>query len=565
MIRALGPAVVLAVITAAPLAPCRAWAADPEPAPAPAPAGTSAPGTPAGATPAAPPPAEPKPEAKPEDKKDDGYPGGESKVSEELRVSRQGLGLNPGALQYGGLTVPPKGPVSTAATLKPGQINFHGFIRVPTRLGFGSGAGLPPGYTGLKLHTPPQVPDSAYNQWQYTNQLGGPWTELLLSYGDSRVSANVMIAAYNLTDASWKDLTAQLGINQAWLTINLPELFGPKGGLLLNVGAFNAGYGGAGRYDAGKYGTYLFGRTHTAGETVTLFYDVTKDLTLQLEHGIGVRLEAQRYTASPPDLPYLPYAGPVQQLPTLLHHAHAGFTYKDKLTVAAHYLDSFTHASTGPTEPDGHIRTIGVGAKLANSRLGSAFLGYAHMDALNAIRVGGATEALHSWEGWALAQNFWGPAAPGSGTIDSVAGQYTFSLATFLQGTDAFYGQSADLLASVFGMLNIVKSDTPNDATFINGKTKLKFGGDVTYLPLYWLGLSARYDLVQPDMDNSHKSFQVISPRVLFRTSFVAHEEIYVQYSRYFNGSEVVLAYPDTGMAATPDLNVVSLIANMYW
>src|SRR5687767_2262064 len=109
MIRALGPAVVFAAIAASQLAPSRAWAADPVPAPE-----------------------APKPE-EPEEKKYDGdaSASGGAKVSEELRVSRQGLGLDPGALQYGGLTVPPRGPVSTAATLKPGQINFHGFIRVP--------------------------------------------------------------------------------------------------------------------------------------------------------------------------------------------------------------------------------------------------------------------------------------------------------------------------------------------------------------------------------------------------------------------------------------------------
>jgi hypothetical protein len=208
---------------------------------------------------------------------------------------------------------------------------------------------------------------------------------------------------------------------------------------------------------------------------------------------------------------------------------------------------------------------LGVGVKVNNSRLGSAFLGSAHMDTLNAISVGGATEALHSWEGSTLAQNFWGPTAPGSGTIDSIAGEYTFSLATFLEGTDSFYGQSADLLASVFGMLNRVTSDTPNDATFVQGRTKLKVGGDVTYLPLYWLGLSARYDLVQPDVDHSDRSFGVLSSRLLFRTSFVAHEEIYVQYSRYWNGSGVVLAYPTTDTMATPDKDVVSVIANMYW
>jgi hypothetical protein len=575
MIRALGPAPILAAV----LASSGAYAADPAPAPVVPAAAAPTPSTPEAPPAAAPPTEAAQPEQKaPEQKKPPAQKAMEAQqeesmseaapaeqVSEELRVSRQGLGLNPGALQYGGLTVPPKGPAGTPAMLKPGQINFHGFLRAPMRLGFGSGDGLPPGFTDFKIHAPPYVPDSAYNEWQYTNQLGGPWTELVFSYGDARVSANVMVAAYNLSDAGWKDLTAQLGINEAWVTVNQPDFFGSRGGFIWNVGAFHAGYGGTGRYDAGKYETYLFGRTHGAGETVTFFYDLTPKLTFQLEHGIGALLEVQRFVAGAPDLPYLPGAGPVQQLPTLLHHAHAGFTLSDRFTLAVHYLDSFTHASTGPTEPDGHIWTAGIGAKLNNSRFGGAFLGYSHLDALNAQRVGGAIEVLHSREGWNLAENFWGPAATGNGTIDSVMGQYTFSLATFLQGTDAFYGQSADLLASVFGMYNKVKSDIPNDPTFVNGSQKLKFGGDVTYLPLYWLGLSARYDLVQPDMSNSHKSFQVVSPRLLFRTSFVAHEEIYLMYSQYFNGSEVKLAFPSTGMAATPDSAAVSIIANMYW
>jgi len=594
MIRASGPAVLLPAIVvsllASPLASSLVWAAPQGPvaSPVPAPASASAPAAappvaPASAvaptsapeapkaepTQAAAPPTPEAPKAEPVKPAPAAEPAPEStateKISEELRVSRQGLGLNPGALQYGGLVVPPNGPVSPAVTLKPGQINFHGFLRVPIMVGFGNGAGLPTGYTGLKLHSPPYIPDSAYTEWQYTNQLGGPWTELMFSYGDARVSANVMIAAYNLSDSSWKDLSAQLGINEAWLTFNFPEFFGPKGGFIWNVGSFHGGYGSAGRYDAGEYETYLFGRTHTAGETLSVFYDLNKDFTLQVEHGFGVRLDVQEFQPNSLNLSYLPYAGPVQQLPTLLHHAHVGFTYKDRFTLAAHYLNSFTHASPGPTEPDGHITSMGIGAKLNNSRYGSAFLGYAHIDALNALRVGGAIEVLHSWEGWSLAQNFWGPSSPGNGKVDSVAWQYTFSLSTFLQGTDQFYGQGVDLLASVFGMYNVVTANDPNDPTFINGKKKLKFGGDVTYLPLYWLGLSTRLDLVQPDLDNSHKSFSVVSPRVLLRTSFVSHEEIYFQYSHYFNGSQVQLAFPSTGMSAVPDKDVASIIANMYW
>jgi hypothetical protein len=485
-------------------------------------------------------------------------------LSEELRVGRRGLGLDPGALQYGGLVVPPTGQVSSAV-IKPNQINFHGFLRVPMRIGIQNASGLPEGYNGVKFHTPPRLPDNAYTEWQYTNQLGGPWTQLLFSYGDARVSANVMLASYALSDASWKDLTAQLGINQAWVTFNFPDFFGKNGGFVWNVGAFQGGYGSPGRYDAGAYETYLFGRTHTAGETVAAFYDLNKDFTLQVEHGIGVRLEVQKFVANAPNLSFLPYAGPVQQLPTLLHHAHLGFTFKDTLTVAAHYIDSFTQASTGPAEQDGHITTFGVGAKLTNSRYGNGFLGYSHLDALNAIRVGGAIEVLHSWEGWSLAGNFWGPAAAGNGKIDSLLWEYTFSLATFLQGTGAFYGQSADLLGSLFGMYNRVSSNDPADPTFVNGRKKLKLGADVTYLPLHWLGISARYDLVQPDLNDSHKSFSVISPRFILRTSFVSHEEIYLQYSRYLNGSEVELAFPFMGTGVAADKDVVSIIANMYW
>src|SRR5260221_2413751 len=276
MIRASGPAVLLPAIVvsllAAQLASSSVWAAQQGPAvpPVPAPASASAPVAappvaPASApeAPKAEPPlaAPPTPAApKPEPAKE---PAQESaatteKISDELRVSRQGLGLNPGALQYGGLVVPPNGPVSPSVTLKPGQINFHGVLRVPILVGFGNGAGLPAGYTGLKLHTPPYIPDSAYTQLQYTHQLGGPWTELLFSYGDARVSANVMIAAYNLSDSSWKDLSAQLGLNEAWLTFNFPEFFGPKGGFIWNVGSFHGGFRGAGPGRPGGAGAALF-------------------------------------------------------------------------------------------------------------------------------------------------------------------------------------------------------------------------------------------------------------------------------------------------------------------
>ena len=118
------------------------------------------------------------------------------------------------------------------------------------------------------------MPDANYIDWRYTNSMVGPWTELNFHYGNSRVKATVQIASYNLTDAGYRRLEANLGINQSFLSINWPELLDDNSRFTLTVGGFTNRYGAAGRYDGGKYETYLFGRTHIAGETGTLEYDL---------------------------------------------------------------------------------------------------------------------------------------------------------------------------------------------------------------------------------------------------------------------------------------------------
>jgi hypothetical protein len=117
-------------------------------------------------------------------------------------------------------------------------------------------------------------------------------------------------------------------------------------------------------------------------------------------------------------------------------------------------------------------------------------------------------------------------------------------------------------------MYNRVDGD--GDPTFSGATGKLKYGGSVTYTPLSWLGVSARFDVVQPNMDDSRESFQVLSPRILLRTDFITHEEIVFQYNRYFLGSNVKLNYPFDELAMTDptvraDKNVFTLMATMWW
>ena len=150
--------------------------------------------------------------------------------------------------------------------------------------------------------------------------------------------------------------------------------------------------------------------------------------------------------------------------------------------------------------------------------------------------------------------------------------QHVFSLSTFLQGPEKFYGQGPDLLFALFGMYNHVSSKDPY---FQGGRDKLKYGGDVTYVPKKWLAMGVRADIVQPDMKDNTQSFQVISPRIVLRSSYVSREEILLQYSYYQLGKGVYANWPNErvltadsgteGVPVKPDRHAVMLSASMWW
>ncbi|HMF39738.1 MAG TPA: hypothetical protein VKQ32_03530, partial [Polyangia bacterium] len=167
--------------------------------------------------------------------------------------------------------------------------------------------------------------------------------------------------------------------------------------------------------------------------------------------------------------------------------------------------------------------------------------------ATNAIYLQDAIEVLHSFGGWQLHDNYFGSPGgtdPVTGTIDTVEFQYSFSWGALFWYPQAFWGQAADLVTTVFGMYN--KVDAPMNPANPH-VTKLKFGAEATYLPLSWFGIGGRYDAVQPDRSDSEQNFSVLSPRLYFRTDFVTHEQIMVQYSRYFYGNAYMPGDPRGG------------------
>jgi len=107
--------------------------------------------------------------------------------------------------------------------------------------------------------------------------------------------------------------------------------------------------------------------------------------------------------------------------------------------------------------------------------------------------------------------------------------------------------------------------------------SRLKAGAELTYIPISWLGVGGRYDLVDVNTSDSNSNFSVFSPRVILRSNFVTHEQILIQYSRYFyganaavsqfpyNGGMSVYPYNAAGQAVGADKNAFTMAAIIWF
>ena len=661
-----GGATPLAVATAAPAAaPVAATPAAPAPA-APAPAAPA----PAAPAPAAPPPAAPAPPAPINLTPTAPAPSPPAKNGSGPDT---GVGLSPSTPAIGGGTMLSNKEAETLTPSTSGaadewKFDFHGYLRAPLRASIGPAtpvqfpsiysyqqntttqplppATIPPGSTYnpqsgpipavhcCQLHGVPRVPGALYTTWNYTNTVTGPWSQLNFIYGNSKVAATVIVDAYNQTDGSYRALQDQQGIDQAFVTLNFPDVFGEYGGLIWNVGTFQNRYGTAGKYDGGMYETYLFGRTHQTGETLTANIsnlDAHGDWSFTIEQGIGAKMEVVPYlnnpfyvvlTNNPPvpqsgkpylsqrDAEYLPYSGPVPMGSTFIAHVHAGAKYQKLWTFGAHYLFAWTPDDNwdaiNSTQLDvsdkvprargpipGSMAITGVEARLNTGAYGDGYLGYSHIDARNINALADIIEVTHSYGGYQFKQNYFGQTFNNhtgvyngpeneTGTVDNFLLQYSFSFGALARAPEDWWGDGPDLVLTAFGLLSIVNSPpppakfgAPQDGSWDMSTKKLKFGLDAVYTPLYWLGFGGRFDAVLPDLDNAYSrtpgnpggsatDFGVLTGRMIFRTAFVTHESVTLQYSHYFLGSQAYASYPYEWVPQA-DANLVAIYATMWW
>jgi hypothetical protein len=264
-----------------------------------------------------------------------------------------------------------------------------------------------------------------------------------------------------------------------------------------------------------------------------------------------------------------------------LQHAHAGLLYKD-LELGLHWLratandDRFSPFVSEPgtlapaARPDGKIDTFGLHTRLVGEPYRHFFAGVGYTKATNARPVGRTISVLNADGGRGLMEEYLGMESEGNGSLIHAGMQYDWSLQRFLHHPAFFNSNDWDLLGSVFTTFVHVKSDQetslePGVEVNFDGVNKWKAGTDITYLPLPWFGVSARYDYVAPDLSDSDRSYHIISPRVIFKTHFLAHEQVNIRYTRWFYGDNVLIQTVAPNDAQGLDEQMLAIQGSLYW
>jgi hypothetical protein len=473
------------------------------------------------------------------------------------------LGLAPGTPQVGALPgglTPAYG--QRAADEKEWRFDFHGFFTMPLRAGFNTraGAATTEQHTGV-LHAPPVVPDYR-DSFTYTTVVPQPYVQLNFSYGNSVVTGNVNILSRTATTAaSFYHPPEQSGISDAFLNFRLPGL-AKNTHVEVNVGAFTNRYGIMGEYDEGKYGTPVIARTNGVGENVIAKFGFG-NAVFQLEQGIQGQLDKMPNDVLPAG--WNGFADPNAGT-GFVHHLHAGVGYLSTATLGLHYMSAWTQddRASQSLQPDGKLGILGADVRLTTGNLGHLYLAASHTKADHVRSVGRIAEVLNTGGGNGLIANYLGPDSGGTGTLMTFAAQYDLSVMSVLRYPEIFAGDSPDVVLSVFAMQTHV---TSRDAAY-DGVAKSKFGTEGAYSILPWLAASVRVDGVLPNDGDSKQSFAIVSPRVIFRSKWQAHDQVVLQYSHWFNGSGVVVrnGYPAVvDRTLHPDQDVLSISASMWW
>jgi hypothetical protein len=483
----------------------------------------------------------------------------------------QALGMSPFVPRVEAL---PGGTTPSFAAPKPSDewtFRWSGFFSASLQFSENQRVMTTAGENKTVFHVPPQTVDE-YGSFVGTSTMPGQWAQTSFAYGNRYVTANVSLTTWNPDDAStFYQIGSQQFINNAYLSFNIPAVAGVR--LRAMTGYFYAAYGAVGQYGFGMYTNPLVGGVRGVGEDVIGEYDLTDTLTLAVEDGImGTRNGMAPITVIATGQNG---AGAVPWPAAWVHHAHVGFEKRGEITARArlHFLDNWaqddrvqlpydnpaTRQLNETIVADGRIRTYGLDASLASPIWGYLGAAVSYVDAKNAYPIKGTV--TFGGDGESLTNRWFGVTSQGTGQLLVAGVNYTTSIGRIVSYPVPFTSEGPDLTLNAG--FEIAKSWS-NFASF-DGRVRHKYGADLLYTFLPFMGVGLRVDRVVPNSNDSEETFHVIATRLVFKTNWTSRETISLLYGKWFYGAHT---HPEAS-SVTPgdrlDDQLFALNAQIWW
>jgi hypothetical protein len=479
-----------------------------------------------------------------------------AKPSEELPPKEAARAQPPPSSTTPAALVPPT--EKPAAEPSGWRTEVHGYFRAPISLGISSRPSpddsMGPSKTQIS-YGPNRVFDWNYYSFAYTRLQEQDWAELFVHAKKQHVDAAIGWMGYWFQGAGFRNPDAAWLPGMAYLTLDtdlkLSDDLNPN--VAFTVGAWWPKFGYFEKYD-----TYTLGRFRQIGEQGQLTIPFTPDVTVTLIEGFGTARDGSyNFTinnisplyAAQTNLDLMAWVNlqlVYQKILDVSLHANTEWTADPNLNPG---MDMMPKSYTAQSEA--HLSVAGAEMHLRLPYAGHLWLSPSYISVRNGWALGQGTEVMHSLGGTSFAQNYLALTnsptdSTGSGSLLAFGFLYENSLSEVLGKPRG--SMLPDLTVSLFGLYAGASLDLPDTTTlrsfnFLkNDKLKqFKYGADATVQLADWVAFMLRGDIVNYDLDQNGYLFAAITTRLQFASHFLSSERIYVQYTRYIYGDNIVL------------------------
>jgi hypothetical protein len=149
----------------------------------------------------------------------------------------------------------------------------------------------------------------------------------------------------------------------------------------------------------------------------------------------------------------------------------------------------------------------------------------------------------------------------GTGKMLVVGAEYNVALFRLFRYPVELSPNGPELFASFFANFVKIESIDPE----FNGQRMWKAGTEWTWRWLSWFQVSGRYDHVVPNSKDTLETFDVISPKLIFKSDWLSHETVTLSYTQWFYGAHTHAEFPNDYSRGQLDSKMYALTFGLWW